>query len=50
VNAFATGASRNNALVAVSTDLLHAMDRDEAEAVLGHEITHVANGDRGCWP
>jgi len=45
VNAFATGASRNNALVAVSTGLLHAMSRDEAEAVLGHEITHVANGD-----
>jgi heat shock protein HtpX len=45
VNAFATGASRNNALVAVSTGLLRAMSRDEAEAVLGHEITHVANGD-----
>jgi heat shock protein HtpX len=45
VNAFATGMSRNNALVAVSTGLLHAMDRDEAEAVLGHEISHVANGD-----
>jgi heat shock protein HtpX len=45
VNAFATGASRNNALVAVSTGLLRAMSRDEAEAVLGHEVTHVANGD-----
>jgi heat shock protein HtpX len=45
VNAFATGMSRNNALVAVSTGLLDAMDRDEAEAVLGHEVTHVANGD-----
>jgi heat shock protein HtpX len=45
INAFATGPSRNNALVAVSTGLLRAMDRDEAEAVLGHEISHVANGD-----
>ena len=45
VNAFATGMNRNNALVAVSTGLLSAMDRDEAEAVLGHEISHVANGD-----
>jgi heat shock protein HtpX len=45
INAFATGPSRNNALVAVSTGLLRAMSRDEAEAVLGHEITHVANGD-----
>jgi heat shock protein HtpX len=45
VNAFATGMSRDNALVAVSSGLLHAMSRDEAEAVLGHEITHVANGD-----
>ena len=45
VNAFATGMSRNHALVAVSTGLLDAMDRDEAEAVLGHEVTHVANGD-----
>jgi heat shock protein HtpX len=44
-NAFATGANRNNALVAVSTGLLSAMDADEAEAVLGHEISHVANGD-----
>lgn len=45
VNAFATGARRNNALVAVSTGLLRAMNRDEAEAVLAHEVTHVANGD-----
>lgn len=44
-NAFATGASRNNALVAVSTGLLQQMDRDEVEAVLGHEVSHVANGD-----
>jgi heat shock protein HtpX len=45
VNAFATGMSRNNALVAVSTGLLRSMSQDEAEAVLGHEISHVANGD-----
>ncbi|MEW5755088.1 MAG: protease HtpX [Pseudomonadota bacterium] len=45
VNAFATGMSRNNALVAVSTGLLQNMTRDEAEAVLGHEVSHVANGD-----
>ncbi len=45
VNAFATGWNRNNALVAVSTALMHNMSRDEAEAVLGHEISHVANGD-----
>lgn len=45
VNAFATGWNRNDALVAVSTGLLHNMSKDEAEAVLGHEITHVANGD-----
>jgi heat shock protein HtpX len=44
-NAFATGASRNNALVAVSTGLLDHMQRSEVEAVLGHEIGHVANGD-----
>jgi heat shock protein HtpX len=44
-NAFATGASRNHALVAVSTGLLARMRRAEAEAVMGHEITHVANGD-----
>ena len=45
VNAFATGWNRNSALVAVSTGLLHSMSKDEAEAVLGHEISHVANGD-----
>ena len=45
INAFATGASRNSSLVAVSTGLLRAMSRDEAEAVLGHEMSHVANGD-----
>ena len=45
VNAFATGMSRNNALVAVSSGLLATMSREEAEAVLGHEISHVANGD-----
>lgn len=45
VNAFATGMSRNKALVAVSTGLLNSMTKDEAEAVLGHEISHVANGD-----
>lgn len=45
INAFATGASRNNSLVAVSTGLLRSMSRDEAEAVLGHEMAHVANGD-----
>ncbi|MDW8467664.1 MAG: protease HtpX [Burkholderiales bacterium] len=44
-NAFATGAFRDSALVAVSTGLLESMDRDEVEAVLGHEIAHVANGD-----
>lgn len=45
VNAFATGMRRNRALVAVSTGLLRSMDRGEAEAVLAHEVTHVANGD-----
>ncbi|WP_435626261.1 protease HtpX [Candidatus Ferrigenium straubiae] len=45
VNAFATGWNRNDALVAVSTGLLHNMSRDEAEAVLAHEVSHVANGD-----
>ena len=45
INAFATGAKRDDALVAVSTGLLHSMTRDEAEAVLAHEISHVANGD-----
>lgn len=44
-NAFATGANRNHALVAVSTGLLARMSRQQAEAVMGHEITHVANGD-----
>ncbi len=45
VNAFATGWNRNNALVAVSTGLLNNMSKDEIEAVLAHEISHVANGD-----
>lgn len=45
MNAFATGARRNNALVAVSTGLLRGMQKDEVEAVLAHEISHVANGD-----
>lgn len=45
MNAFATGMNRDNALVAVSTGLLHSMGRDEVEAVLAHEISHVANGD-----
>jgi len=45
VNAFATGARRNDALVAVSRGLLNTMTADEAEAVMGHEIAHVANGD-----
>ncbi len=44
-NAFATGANRNNALVAVSTGLLRVMNKDEVEAVLAHEISHIANGD-----
>lgn len=44
-NAFATGMSKNNALVAVSTGLLHNMTQDEVEAVLGHEVAHIANGD-----
>ncbi len=44
-NAFATGMNKNSALVAVSTGLLNAMSEDEVEAVIGHEITHVANGD-----
>ncbi|MCI4430103.1 MAG: protease HtpX [Burkholderiales bacterium] len=44
-NAFATGAFKNSALVAVSTGLLQSMTREEVEAVIGHEITHVANGD-----
>ena len=45
INAFATGWNRNSALVAVSTGLLNTMSQAEAEAVLGHEISHVANGD-----
>ena len=44
-NAFATGAFKNSALVAVSTGLLQSMSREEVEAVLGHEVAHVANGD-----
>jgi heat shock protein HtpX len=44
-NAFATGAFKNSALVAVSTGLLESMSREEVEAVLGHEITHISNGD-----
>ncbi len=44
-NAFATGANKDAALVAVSTGLLETMNQDEAEAVLGHEVSHVANGD-----
>ena len=44
-NAFATGAFRNSALVAVSTGLIQSMSREEVEAVLGHEVSHVANGD-----
>lgn len=44
-NAFATGWNRNDALVAVSTGLIQQMNRDEVEAVLGHEVAHVANGD-----
>lgn len=44
-NAFATGATRNSALVAVSTGLLQGMTREEAEAVLAHEVAHIANGD-----
>ena len=45
VNAFATGMSKNNSLVAVSSGLLQQMTREEAEAVVGHEIAHIANGD-----
>ncbi|MEK7708854.1 MAG: protease HtpX, partial [Pseudomonadota bacterium] len=45
VNAFATGMSKNAALVAVSTGLLNTMSQDEAEAVLAHEVSHIANGD-----
>jgi heat shock protein HtpX len=45
INAFATGPSKSNSLVAVSTGLLQNMDRDEVEGVLGHEVAHIANGD-----
>ncbi len=45
MNAFATGASKNNSLVAVSSTLLERMNQDEIEAVLGHEMSHIANGD-----
>jgi heat shock protein HtpX len=45
INAFATGPSKSNSLVAVSSGLLNRMDRDEAAGVIGHEITHIANGD-----
>lgn len=45
VNAFATGATKSNSLVAVSTGLLNAMTQDEAEAVIAHEVSHIANGD-----
>lgn len=45
MNAFAAGPSKNNSLVAVSTGLLHNMSQDEAEAVLAHEVSHIANGD-----
>lgn len=45
INAFATGARRDSSMVAVSTGLLRGMTRDEAEAVIGHEIAHIANGD-----
>jgi heat shock protein HtpX len=44
-NAFATGASKSSSLVAISTGLLHSMTREEAEAVLAHEVAHIANGD-----
>ena len=44
-NAFATGMTKNSSLVAVSTGLLHHMSRDEVEAVLGHEVSHIGNGD-----
>ncbi|MCL0071603.1 M48 family metalloprotease [Peptococcaceae bacterium] len=45
VNAFATGPSRNNALVAVSSGLLEHLDRDAVEGVVAHEVAHIANGD-----
>ena len=44
-NAFATGSSKNSSLIALSTGLMNAMNRDEIEAVIGHEMSHVANGD-----
>lgn len=44
-NAFATGATKNSSMVAVSTGLLSSMNKEEVEAVLAHEIAHVANGD-----
>src|SRR4030065_2950795 len=49
-NAFATGMNKNSALVAVSTGLLKIMDKEEVEAVLGHEVSHVANGDMITLP
>jgi heat shock protein HtpX len=45
MNAFATGATKNSSLVAVSTGLMQQMDRDEVDAVLAHEVSHIANGD-----
>jgi heat shock protein HtpX len=45
MNAFATGPSRSNSLVAVSTGLLHHLNKEEVEAVIGHEVAHIANGD-----
>ena len=45
VNAFATGPSKRNSLVAVSTGLLHRLGKDEVEAIIGHEVAHIANGD-----
>lgn len=45
LNAFATGPTKNNSLVAVSTGLIQSMDKDEIEGVLGHEVAHIANGD-----
>jgi len=48
-NAFATGATKNNSLVAISTGLLNSMTEEEAEAVLAHEVSHIANGDIGIY-
>src|SRR3990167_885559 len=45
LNAFATGPSKNNSLVCVSSGLLNSMNREEVEGVLGHEVSHIANGD-----